>query len=180
MILRTSNMVLEKLLQDRFNNSLACELWCRCILNPIILSHVCNVPDQVVAWWFSVCFPILFTLVLLRMDAAWWFFCSFSNFWFLFLLLLINAVYTCNWYMEYRVHLCWGINWEATFTWEKCCSPARFDDWFAWYTFVRHHLSGMLIKTFEQFWTIKTWLLLTSVSFFLFTGSKWKGKKILN
>lgn len=88
----------------------------------------------------------------------------------------MNAVYTCNWYMEYRVHLCWGVNWEATFSWEKCCSPAGFDDWFAWDTFIRYHLSGMHIKTSEQFWIIKTLLLLT----FFYTGSKWQGKKILN
>ena len=55
----------------------------------------------------------------------------------------LDAVYTCNWYMEYRLHICRGINWEATFSWKKCCTSAGFDDWSAWDTFVRYHFSGM-------------------------------------
>ena len=55
----------------------------------------------------------------------------------------MNAVYSCNWYMEHRMHLCWSINWEATLSWKECCSPAGFDDWSSWNPLIGYHITGI-------------------------------------
>lgn len=68
--------------------------------------------------------------MLLSIDISWIFIAYFS-------------VHSCNWYMGYRLHLCRGLDWEATFSWKKCCSPAGFDNWSSWNSFNGYNFSSM-------------------------------------
>lgn len=52
------------------------------------------------------------------------------------------AVHLCHWHLEHRLHICRGFNREALISWEKCCSPIRFDDWPSWNAFHGYHFSG--------------------------------------
>lgn len=58
-------------------------------------------------------------------------------------LLHICPVYTSNWHMEYWLYLCWGFDWEATFSWKEYSSPTGFDNWSSWNTFNGYHFSCM-------------------------------------
>ena len=55
----------------------------------------------------------------------------------------LSAVYTSYWYLEHRLHLCWGINREAPISWKKCCSSSRIDHWSFGDTFTRNHFRSM-------------------------------------
>jgi len=61
---------------------------------------------------------------------------------FFFFSMALVAVYTSNWYMEYRLHFCWSDNRETSFSWQKCCSPVGLNDWSTWYAVIRYNLTG--------------------------------------
>ena len=52
----------------------------------------------------------------------------------------VCAVHPCNWYLEYRVHICWSSHWNSIISWEECCAPTRFNNRPPWNT-----INGILI-----------------------------------
>lgn len=68
-------------------------------------------------------------------------------FWFTLVIMHIfsinlDTVHTSDWYMEYRLHLCWSINRKASFSWKECGPSIGSDDRSA-----RHSLTGYYITS---------------------------------
>ena len=60
------------------------------------------------------------------------------------LISLFYAVFTSYWHMEYRLHFCGDLNWEAFVSWKKCGPPVGFDDWSPGHAISRYYFTGMI------------------------------------
>ena len=78
------------------------------------------------------------------------------------LISLFYAVFTSYWHMEYRLHFCGDLNWEAFVSWKKCGPPVGFDDWslgysITWYSFQSMYSHSCLMFQTKLFTNGKHW-----------------------
>lgn len=64
----------------------------------------------------------------------------------------IPSVYTCHWYLEYRLHFCGGTDRKTVVPGKKCCSSVRFDDWSSWDAISWFHIWGKNFSLFVFWW----------------------------
>ena len=82
------------------------------------------------------------------------------------------AVHSCNWYMEYWMHICWNSDRKATFPWQECSSSTGSHNWLSW-----HSTSGCDWKGLSLNYYIYQFCYPHGSCYFLFAslGSKWEG-----
>lgn len=66
---------------------------------------------------------------------------------FLFIIItnmrIVCAVHPSNWYLEYRLHICWSSHWNSVISWEECCAPTRFNNRSPWNAVIWILIPGM-------------------------------------